>query len=68
MVCGVAGCDELGDAEVEQLRRPVGGHQDVAGLDVPVHDQVAVRELHRGADLAEQRARSGMDGDASRRT
>ena len=42
------------DAEVEQLRRAVAGDENVRGLDVPVHDQIAMRELHRRADADEQ--------------
>jgi hypothetical protein len=34
--------DRLGDAEVEQLRFALGGDQDVGGLEVAVHDQVAM--------------------------
>ena len=45
---------QLGDAEIEQLRRAVVGDEDIRGLDVPVHHQIAVRVLHRGADLNEQ--------------
>ena len=44
----------LGDAEVEQLHRPVGRHQDVRRLEIAVDDAVAVRVLHRLAHRAEQ--------------
>src|SRR5262249_61977691 len=52
-VVGNVGIDQLGDAEVEQLRRAVGRRQDVAGLDVAMDDQVLVSELNRRADLPE---------------
>ena len=41
----------LGDAEVGDLHLAVGGDQDVARLDVAVHDAVAVRVAQRGGDL-----------------
>jgi hypothetical protein len=50
----VAGGEQLGDAEVEQFRRAVGGDEDVRRLQVAVHDQVLVRVLHRIADRREQ--------------
>ena len=43
-----------GDAEVDQLRLPVGADQHVARLDVPVHHQLAVRARHRGDHHLEQ--------------
>ena len=46
---------ELGDAEVQQLHRAVGLDQDVAGLQVAVHDEPLVRIGHRRAHLAKQR-------------
>ena len=46
---------QLGDAEVEQLGRAVGRHQHVGRLDVAVDDQVLVRVLDGGADVAEER-------------
>lgn len=42
------------DAEVQQHRMALGGDQHVGGLEVAVHDQVAVREVQRRADLAQQ--------------
>ena len=47
--------EQLGDPEVEQLDHAVGADQDVARLDVAVHDQVAVGMRHRGQDVVEQR-------------
>ena len=47
---------QLGDAEVEQLRHAVRGHEDVARLDVAMDDEVLVRILHRAAHPQEQRA------------
>ena len=49
-----AGVEQLGDAEVEQLRRAFRGHQDVRGLQVAVHDQVLVCVLDGAADVEEQ--------------
>ena len=49
-----AAVDQLGDAEVEQLGFALVVDQDVARLDVAMHDQVAVCMRDRGADLAEQ--------------
>ncbi|HEV8628897.1 MAG TPA: hypothetical protein VGV61_01170 [Thermoanaerobaculia bacterium] len=37
--------DELGDAEVDELGRSLGGDQDVARLEVTVHDEVLVSEV-----------------------
>ena len=45
------GVEQLRDAEVEELGHAVLGHQDVAGLEVAVDDQVAVGVLHGVADL-----------------
>ncbi len=51
----VAGCEQLGHAEVEQLGLALRGHEDVARLEVAVDHQVLVRELHRLRDLEEER-------------
>ena len=48
------GADELGDAEIQELRHSVRGDQDVAGLEIAMDHQVPVGILHRGADVAEQ--------------
>ena len=54
--------EQLGDAEVEQLGRAVGGHQDVGRLEVAVDDQVLVRVLDGRADVTEQlEARRGVE-------
>ena len=45
---------QLRDAEIEQLRRAFGRDEDIRRLDVPVHHQIAMRILHRRADLNEQ--------------
>ena len=50
----IARLQELGDAEVEQLRHAVGADQDVRRLQVAMDDGAAVRVGDRGADLAEQ--------------
>jgi hypothetical protein len=46
--------EELGDAEVEQLRAAFGGDQDVGGFDVAVNDQMLMGILDSRADLLEQ--------------
>ncbi len=46
--------ENLGDAEIEQFRLAVGGHQDIAGLQIAVYHQVAVQITDRRADLEEQ--------------
>ena len=50
----------LGDAEVGELDDAVVGAQQVAGLDVAVHDAVAVRVVEAAAGLRD-------DVDAPRR-
>ena len=40
-----------GKPEVCNLHRPVPGHEDVLGLDVPVDDPVAMKEVHPAEDL-----------------
>ena len=57
----VAIVEELGDAEVEQLHRPVARDQDVAGLDVAVYDQIGVRVAH-GAQHLEEQPHALLDG------
>ena len=46
----VAGLETLGDAEVGEQHPAVGGDQDVARLDVAVHEPGAVRGVERGGD------------------
>jgi hypothetical protein len=48
------GVEEFGDAEVEELRGPVGGDEDIAGLEIAVDDEVLVGDLDGLAHLAEQ--------------
>ena len=48
------GLEQLGDAEVQQLHRAVGGHEDVVGLEIAMHDEVLVRVAHGCADLQEE--------------
>jgi len=50
----VALAEQLRDAEIEQLRRAVLADEDVAGLEVAVHDEVRMRVLHRGEHALEQ--------------
>ncbi len=51
---GLFRLQELGDAEIQQLRLPRRIHQDVRRLNVAVDDQILVRVRHRFADLDEQ--------------
>ena len=46
--------EQLGDAEVQELRRAVRRDQDVARLEVPVDDEVLMGVLDGRAHLAEQ--------------
>ncbi len=46
--------EQLGDAEVEQLGLTVRRHQDVRGLEVAVHHELAMRVGHRVADHQEE--------------
>ena len=46
--------EQLGNAEIEKLWDTLLAHQNVRGLDVPVHDPFLVSELHRRAHRAEQ--------------
>ncbi len=46
--------EKLCDSEVQQLHFAVGGHQDIARLQVAMHDQPLVSVLNRIADGAEQ--------------
>ncbi len=48
------GRQDLCNPEVEELRGALRGHQDVAGFDVAMYDQVTVGVLHSRAHLAEQ--------------
>jgi len=45
---------DLGEPEVEDLHLATGVHEDVGGLDVPVHDSFGVRRLQRIGDLDRQ--------------
>src|SRR5207253_9461090 len=51
---GAIGAEQLGDTEVQELRRAVFGDQDVARFDVPMNDQVLMRVLHSRADRAKE--------------
>ena len=46
--------EELGDAEVEKLRRAVRPNEDVARLQIAMDHEILVREVHRLADLAKE--------------
>ena len=50
-VGGQVGVENLSDAEIEQLRRPISGDQDVARFDIAVDDLLLVRVGDGGADL-----------------
>src|SRR4051795_8085805 len=44
---------QLRDSEIEQFWRAVSVHQNIAGFQITVDDEVAMRILHRIADLQE---------------
>ena len=46
--------EELGDAEIEQLHVPGSRHEDIRRLEIAVHDERAVRVLHRLAHHAKE--------------
>jgi hypothetical protein len=48
------GRQDLGDAEIQELRDATLCDEDVARLEVPVDDEALMRELNRFADLAEE--------------
>ena len=52
---GIAGGDELGDAEVEQLDATLVGDHHVRGFEVAMDHQVLVGMLHGGTDALDQR-------------
>ena len=45
---------ELGDPEIQHLGRPVRGHEDVAGLQIAMHNEVLMRVLDGPAHDPEQ--------------
>jgi hypothetical protein len=47
------GLEQFGDAEVEQLHLPLRTDDDVRGLEVAVHDHVAMGVIDGVADLQE---------------
>ena len=49
----------LGQPEVHDLRQIVVGHHHVGGLEVAMHDAVAVRGGHAGGHLASDGRRWG---------
>ena len=55
----VRGVEQLGDAEIQQADGTITGNQHIGRLDVPVHDQGAVRGVHGMADVGEQRQPRG---------
>ena len=57
--------DEPRDAEIEQLRLALRCDENVGGLQVAMHDQLAVRERHRRKDLLKN---AQLRLDAHRRT
>jgi hypothetical protein len=46
--------EHFGDSEIEQLGNALGGDQDVIRLQVPMYDQLLVRELNGFADRQHQ--------------
>jgi hypothetical protein len=56
----VFAAEQLGDAEVEQLHLPLGGHEDVARLEIAVEDEVAVGVRDR-VEHVENEADAGAD-------
>src|SRR5262245_14021567 len=46
--------NNLRDSEIEQLHRSLGGHQDVARLQVTMNDEPLMGILNRAADTSEQ--------------
>ena len=62
----MARVEQLGDAEVEQLRRAVGGDQDVVRLQVAMHDQVLMRVVHRARRLCARAASRSSSGSRRR--
>ncbi len=61
-LAGVVGTEKLRDAEVQELDLSALRDEDVGGLQVAVHDEVAVRRRHRvAAVLQELEAR--LDGE-----
>ena len=50
--------EQLGDAEVEQLRPPLGGDQDVRRLEIAVHHQPPVRAPTASHTCSSTRSRS----------
>ncbi len=53
-MAGRAGVQDFGDAEVEQLRRAVLGHQDVVRFQVTMDDKIAMGVLDRCTDGHEE--------------
>ena len=62
---GADGLRALGQAEVEELRLAAPGHEDVGGLDVPVHDAAGVRGLEGVGDL-DAEIEQGVELEGSR--
>ncbi len=52
--CGAPVSDELGEAEVQDLRLPAIGHEDVGRLDVAMDDVLRVRGIERVRNLDPQ--------------
>ena len=48
------GVQHFGDSEIEQLGNPLGSHQDVRWLEVPMHDEILMRIVNSRTDSSKQ--------------
>ena len=68
---GIVAGDELGDTEVDELRRPFLRQKDVGGLDVTVDDGLAVGRVQPqtelDGDVDDERRRDGAGAESARR-
>ena len=49
-----ASCEQFGDSEVEQLRLAVFIDQNIARLEIAMHNSPAMRRFDRGTDLEKE--------------
>jgi hypothetical protein len=74
VAAGLALVQQFGDAEIQQFGHAGRGHQDVRGLQIPMHDEILVGVMHRRAYGLKQmqacryielvQVAEGVDGDA----